>query len=52
VFELKITDYVKVTAEHDGWDEVTFGDALNMATVRIPLDSGRRFWRKPATDSD
>jgi hypothetical protein len=32
VFELKITDYVKVTAEHDGWDEVTFGDALNMAT--------------------
>ncbi len=32
VFELKIADYVKVTAEHHGWDEVTFGDALNMAT--------------------
>jgi hypothetical protein len=32
VFDLKIKDYVQVTATHDGWDEVTFGDALNMAT--------------------
>jgi hypothetical protein len=32
VFDLKISDYVDVTADHDGWDEVTFGDALNMAT--------------------
>jgi len=32
VFDLKIADYVEVTAEHDGWDEVTFGEALNMAT--------------------
>ncbi|MBN1137869.1 MAG: serine hydrolase [Anaerolineae bacterium] len=32
VFDLKIKDYVQVTAKHDGWDEVTFGDALNMAT--------------------
>lgn len=32
LFDLKIADYVKVTAEHDGWDEVTFGNALNMAT--------------------
>ncbi len=32
VFDLKIADYVEVTAAHDGWDEVTFGDALNMAT--------------------
>jgi hypothetical protein len=32
VFELKIADYVEVTADHDGWDEVTFGDALNQAT--------------------
>jgi CubicO group peptidase (beta-lactamase class C family) len=32
VFDLKIADYVEVTAEHDGWDEVTFRDALNMAT--------------------
>ena len=32
VFDLRIADYVDVTAEHDGWQEVTFGDALNMAT--------------------
>ncbi|WP_156820775.1 hypothetical protein [Dasania marina] len=32
IFDLKIKDYLTVTAEHDGWDQVTFGDALNMAT--------------------
>ena len=32
VFGLKIADYVDVTAEHDGWQDVTFADALNMAT--------------------
>jgi CubicO group peptidase (beta-lactamase class C family) len=32
VFDLKIADYVEVTALHDGWGDVTFGDALNMAT--------------------
>jgi hypothetical protein len=32
VFTLKIKDYVMVTAPHDGWERVTFGDALNMAT--------------------
>jgi hypothetical protein len=32
VFDLKITDYVAVTASHDGWARVTFADALNMAT--------------------
>ncbi len=32
VLDLKIADYVEVTADHDGWDEVTFADALNMAT--------------------
>jgi CubicO group peptidase (beta-lactamase class C family) len=32
VFDLRIADYVEVTADHDGWEEVTFGDALNMAT--------------------
>ena len=32
VFDLKIKDYVTVTAAHDGWERVTFGDALNMAT--------------------
>jgi Beta-lactamase len=32
VFALKIKDYVQVTAAHDGWERVTFADALNMAT--------------------
>ena len=32
VFDLRISDYVAVTANHDGWEGVTFGDALNMAT--------------------
>jgi CubicO group peptidase (beta-lactamase class C family) len=32
IFEYKISDYLEVTAGHNGWDEVTFGDALNMAT--------------------
>ncbi len=32
VFDLKIKDYVNVTAGHDGWELVSFGDSLNMAT--------------------
>jgi CubicO group peptidase (beta-lactamase class C family) len=32
VFDLKVKDYVTVTAPHDGWEHVTFKDALNMAT--------------------
>ena len=32
ILELKIKDYVTVTAAHDGWERVTFADALNMAT--------------------
>src|SRR5262249_41624287 len=32
VFEAKIKDYVSVTAAHGGWDNVTFADALSMAT--------------------
>jgi len=32
VFDLKIKDYLDVSASHDGWRDVTFGDALNMAT--------------------
>jgi len=32
IFDYRITDYLDVSAEHDGWDEVTFADALNMAT--------------------
>ena len=32
VFDLRIKDYVDIDCKHDGWDNVTFGDALNMAT--------------------
>jgi Beta-lactamase len=32
VFDLKIKDYVTVTAAHEGWEGVTFAHALNMAT--------------------
>lgn len=32
IFDYKIKDYLNVTAEHNGWNDVTFGDALNMAT--------------------
>jgi CubicO group peptidase (beta-lactamase class C family) len=41
VFDLKIKDYVNVSAAHDGWDNVTFADALNMTTGigSAPADS-------------
>ena len=49
VFDAKIADYLTVTATHDGWKDVTFADALNMATGigersprREPNDSRRR----------
>jgi len=32
VFDLFIKDYLNVTATHNGWESVTFGDCLNMAT--------------------
>jgi CubicO group peptidase (beta-lactamase class C family) len=32
IFDLKIAEYVEITAAHAGWNEVTLGDALNMAT--------------------
>ncbi len=32
VFDLKIIDYVDVTSDHDGWDDVTFRNAIDMAT--------------------
>ncbi len=32
VFDLKIKDYVDIDCKHDGWNNVTFGDTLNMAT--------------------
>jgi hypothetical protein len=32
VFDARIADYVPITAPHDGWERVTFADALGMAT--------------------
>jgi hypothetical protein len=32
VYDERIVDYLDVTAKHDGWNEVTFLDALNMMT--------------------
>ncbi len=32
VFDARIKDYLTVTASHDGWNDVTFADALGMAT--------------------
>jgi CubicO group peptidase (beta-lactamase class C family) len=32
VFDAKIKDYVEITAPHQGWEDVTLGDALDMAT--------------------
>jgi CubicO group peptidase (beta-lactamase class C family) len=32
IFDLKIKDYVDLASSHDGWNDVTFGDTLNMAT--------------------
>lgn len=32
VFDLRIKDYVDIASSHDGWNDVTFGDTLNMAT--------------------
>lgn len=32
VFSLRLIDYIDIDPPHDGWNDVTFGDALNMAT--------------------
>lgn len=32
VFDLRIVDYLNVTANHNGWQDVTFGNCLDMAT--------------------
>lgn len=32
VFDLRIADYLDISASHDGWAAVTFGDVLSMAT--------------------
>jgi hypothetical protein len=49
VFELKISDYVRVTATHDGWKDVTFADALSMV---VPIGDvvPRRDSQQPMAD--
>jgi hypothetical protein len=32
VFDLRVGDYLDINAAHDGWNGVTFGDVLDMAT--------------------
>ena len=32
VLDERVADHLNVTADHDGWDDVRFGDVLNMAT--------------------
>jgi len=32
VFDAKVVDYVEIPAAHDGWQDVTFRDLLNMAS--------------------
>jgi hypothetical protein len=49
VFDLKIADYVRVTATHDGWKDVTFADALSM-TVPIGDVAPRRDSQPPGAD--
>jgi CubicO group peptidase (beta-lactamase class C family) len=41
IFNYKISDYVDVTANHDGWDGVTFAHALSMATGVGDMESYR-----------
>jgi hypothetical protein len=49
VFEAKIADYVRVTATHDGWQDVTFADALSMV-VPVGDAAPRRDWPQPDPD--
>ncbi|NJN36703.1 MAG: hypothetical protein HC794_06135 [Nitrospiraceae bacterium] len=51
ILEEKITDHVRVTATHDGWKDVTFADALNMA-VPIGEVGPHRDWPDPFADEN
>lgn len=51
VFDAKIKDYLTVTASHDGWEHVTFADALSMATGIGEL-SPQRQPNDPAADEN
>ena len=47
IFDYKIRDYLDVSAHHNGWDDVTFADSLNMVTGVGDLSHERN-----ATDND
>ena len=49
IADYKIVDYLDVTADHSGWEEVTFADALNMVTGVGDLSHDRN---SPVNDED
>jgi len=49
IFDARIRDYVDVTADHDGWDDVRFANSLNMATGVGDLSARRD---SPNNDED
>src|SRR6185436_8949550 len=49
VFDEKISDYVRVTATHDGWKDVTFADALSMV---VPIGDANQIRESPAPTMD
>jgi len=52
IFDYKISDYVDVTANHDGWDNVTFSHALSMATGVGDMEAEDRSSRNVTADED
>ena len=51
ILEEKIADHISVTAMHDGWKDVTFVDALNMAVPIGEFDPNRD-WPDPSPDEN
>ena len=51
VFDARIADYVPITAPHDGWERVTFADALGMATG-LGEGSSQRHPNDPLADEN
>jgi hypothetical protein len=51
VFDARIADYLAITAPHDGWERVTFADALGMA-AGIGERSPQRHPSDPTADEN
>jgi len=51
VFDARIADYLAITAPHDGWERVTFADALGMA-AGIGERSPQRHLDDPSADEN